>query len=196
MLFGQPFGGLLPGARGAVLSVLLRTGTPLTGRQIHAMLSDEHSLWSVQEALKAWAQLGLIETRAVGRAGVHTVNEDHVAVAPLRALADPIAALRSVVGDAADSRVHTVLLFGSIARGEATTDSDIDLAVIASPEWDGRVALEDSVRNRLGNNCDVLVFSPKELETLARDKEPVVGDILRDGVPLLGQKPRMERRTS
>lgn len=196
MLFGQPFGGLLPGARGAVLSVLLRTGTPLTGRQIHAMLSDEHSLWSVQEALKAWAQLGLIETRAVGRAGVHTVNEDHVAVAPLRALADPIAALRSVVGDAADSRVHTVLLFGSIARGEATTDSDIDLAVIASPEWDGRVALEDSVRNRLGNNCDVLVFSPDELETLARDKEPVVGDILRDGVPLLGQKPRMGKRPS
>lgn len=44
MLFHEPFGGLLPGARGAVLSVLLRTGTPLTGREIQGMVSDRYSL--------------------------------------------------------------------------------------------------------------------------------------------------------
>jgi len=62
MHFGEPFGGVLPGARGAVLAVLLRTGEPLTGRQIHGIVSEGHSLWSVQEALKALTQLGLVET--------------------------------------------------------------------------------------------------------------------------------------
>ncbi|WP_217898531.1 nucleotidyltransferase family protein [Haloechinothrix alba] len=84
-----------------------------------------------------------------------------------------------------------MLIFGSIARGEATATSDLDLAVIAPPEWDGRSELEDMVRTRLGNDCDVLVFTEAEFTRLARDGEPVVSDILRDGAALIGTKPRM-----
>lgn len=191
MHFGEPFGGIIPGPRGAVLSILLRTGEPLTGRRIHSIVSDDYSLWSVQEALKALRQLGLVESRTIGRAGVHAINEGHAAVAPLRALVDPIAALKEGVGEAIDSNVHAVLLFGSVARGEAAVESDLDLAVIASSEWDGRIELADMVRTRLGNDCDVLVFTEAEFTRLARDGEPVVSDILRDGVALVGSKPRM-----
>ena len=83
-----------------------------------------------------------------------------------------------------------MILFGSIARGEAKPDSDIDLAVIAPPGWDKRAELEDSVRTRLGNDCDVLVFTQAEFDRLATTGEPVVGDILRDGIALTGTKPR------
>jgi predicted nucleotidyltransferase len=193
MFFGEPLGGLIPGPRGAVLAVLLRTGTPLTGRQIHGLVSDDFSLWSVQEALKSLAQLGLVETRTIGRAGVHTINEGHAAVAPLRALVDPVAILTAAIGEVTDANVQSVLLFGSIARGEATVSSDIDLAVIASPDWAGRVELEDLVRTRLGNDCDVLVFTEPEFQRLARDGEPVVSDIVQDGIALVGTKPRTKK---
>lgn len=189
MHFNHPFGGLIPGARGAVLAVLLRTGEPLTGRQVHGMTSDEHSLWSVQEALKALTALGLITTQTVGRAGLHEVNEAHASIEPLRALLDPMAALRAVVSEGAGPDVDAVLLFGSIARGGATESSDIDLAVIAAESWDGRVELEDVVRARLGNDCDVLVFTAAEFVERAQAGEPVVADIVRDGVALVGRKP-------
>ncbi len=194
MFFGEPFGGLVPGARGTVLAVLLRTGTPLTGRQIHGLVSDDFSLWSVQEALKSLTQLGLVETQTIGRAGVHSINEGHAAVPPLRALVDPIAILTAAVREVTDANVQAVLLFGSIARGEATVSSDIDLAIIASPDWDGRVELEDVVRTRLGNNCDVLVFTEAEFQRLARDGEPVVSDMVQDGIALVGNKPRTKKR--
>jgi predicted nucleotidyltransferase len=84
-----------------------------------------------------------------------------------------------------------VLLFGSIARGDATANSDIDLAVIADPDWPGLVELEDTIRTRLGNNCDVLAFTSAEFSQLARNGEPVVSDILRHGIALLGDKPRV-----
>lgn len=193
MFFGEPFGGLIPGARGAVLSVLLRTDAPLTGRQIHTMVSDDYSLWSVQEVLKALTQLGLVESQTIGRAGVHTINEDHAAVAPLRVLVDPVAALKAAIEEAVDAEVEIVLLFGSIARGEAARASDVDLAVIASPGWDRRAELEDAVRMRLGNDCGVLVFTRREFETLAREGEPVVGDIVRDGVALVGSMPQLKQ---
>jgi predicted nucleotidyltransferase len=47
------------------------------------------------------------------------------------------------------------VLFGSIARGEASAASDIGLAVIAPNGWDRRVEMADAVRTRLGNDCDV-----------------------------------------
>ncbi|HWI00193.1 MAG TPA: nucleotidyltransferase domain-containing protein [Propionibacteriaceae bacterium] len=195
MLFSEPFGGVIPGARGAVLGALLRTDAPLTGRQIHALVSDDYSLWTVQEALKALTRLGLINTQTIGRAGVHTVNEDHVSVAPLRALLDPIAALTDTVRDAVGQEVQTVILFGSIARGEATIDSDVDLAVIAPADWDGRTELEDAVRIRLGNDCDVLVFTPEDFARSGTG-EPVIREIVSAGVALLGSIPRIKSRVA
>jgi predicted nucleotidyltransferase len=193
MWFGRPFGGVVPGVRGAVLSVLMRTALPLTGRQIHGLVSDDHSLWTVQRELKALARLGMVDIQTVGRADLHTVNEEHCAVAPLRALLDPIAALTETIRIAAGGEVDAVILFGSIARGDAHADSDIDLAVIAPPGWDGRTALEEAVQRRLGNACDVLAFGRTEFKRLAKAGEPVVSDLLSDGIALIGSLPRVDR---
>ena len=191
MRFEAAFGGLIPGASGAVLAVLLRTGVPLTGRQVHGLVRDQCSLWSVQQALASLADLGVVEGRAVGRAMVHTINEDHYAIQPLRVLLDPIAALREAVRAVVGSSVDGVVLFGSVARGEATAESDVDLAVVAPSDWEGRTELEDAVRSRLGNDCDVLVFTPEEFSRLAASgDEPVVAKILADGVLLLGALPQ------
>lgn len=192
MFFSEPFGGIIPGARGAVLAALLRTGAPLTGRQVHSLVSEDHSLWAVQQSLKALTKLGLVETRTIGRAGVHTINEEHASVGPLRELLDPIETLRRTITDVTGTEVSGVILFGSIARGDATPDSDIDLAVIAPKGWDDRIELEDTVHSRLGNGCDVLVFTASEFGQLAATGEPVVGDILRDGIPLVGAMPRVK----
>lgn len=192
MLFNEPFGGVIPGAQGAVLATLMRTGVRLTGRQIHGLLRDRHSLWAVQEAIKALTLIGVVNTETVGRAGVHSIAEDHVSVAPLRALLDPLDALTDTLARATGEGVKAVLLFGSIARGEASLASDIDLAVIASAGWDGRADLEDAIHTRLGNDCDVLVFTYTAFIRRALAGEPVVSEILTDGVALIGAMPQVK----
>ena len=193
MFFGEPFGGLVPGAQGAALVALMRTGMPMTGRQVHSVLGTTHSLRSVQGALKSLVALGLVETTVAGRAIMHRLNQDHFAITPLRQLADPIAALRAVVADTADSNVQAVLLFGSVARGEASRSSDIDVAVIAPSIWNGRVEMQAAVRARMGNECDVMVFTEDSFRRRAAAAEPVVLDILRDGIALLGSMPRVRK---
>ncbi|MFT4081848.1 MAG: nucleotidyltransferase domain-containing protein [Nocardioides sp.] len=91
---------------------------------------------------------------------------------------------------------RAVILFGSAARGEAHAASDIDLAVIAPEEWDGRIRLADSVRARLGNDCDVLHVTPEQFSEDSAAREPVIAEILRDGVALLGRMPRRSRVAS
>jgi predicted nucleotidyltransferase len=192
MFFDEPFGGLIPGAQGAVLAALMRTGAPLTGRQVHGLLRDDLSLWTVQEALKTLARLGLISTQTVGRAGVHSINDEHYAIGPLRQLLSPMSVLKEIVREAVGDEVKAVIVFGSVGRGDSTPDSDVDLAVIARKGWDDRARIADLVRSRLGNECDVLAFTPTEFSRLATAGEPVVGAILADGVPLLGSMPRIQ----
>lgn len=186
MFFGEPFGGLVPGSQGAALEVLLRTDAPLTGRQIHGLLRSQHSLWSVQQALKTLTQLGLVDIQTVGRANIHSINEDHAAVGPLRSLLDPVAALMSTVSETVDENVRSVLVFGSIARGRAHRGSDVDLAVIASDDWEGRLDLEEAVHKRLGNNCDVVVFTPEQFQEAAMRGEPLVTDLRSEGIVVHG----------
>ncbi len=195
MDFGEPFGGLMPGARGAALAVLLRTGAPLTGRRVHALVADRHSLGAVQQALRDLDRLGLITTEAVGRAGVHRINEGHAAIAPLRSLASPIEMLTRVVEETVRG-VEAVIVFGSVARGDAHADSDVDLVVIAPEAWDGRAELQQQVHDRLGNDCDVLHLTGDHFKLAPEDREPVVSEILRDGIALVGTMPRRSRVAS
>lgn len=191
MQFDAPFGGLIRGARGAVLAALLRTGAALTGRRLHSLVRDDFSLWSVQQALIELASLGLVDVRQVGRANIYQINEHHYAIRPLRILVDPVAALREVVTDSVGATTDAVILFGSVARGETDAASDIDLAVLAPDGWGGRSALEDAVRARLGNDCDVLVLTRDAFTRLAASgQEPVVAAIAAEGVALVGSIPQ------
>jgi predicted nucleotidyltransferase len=85
-------------------------------------------------------------------------------------------------------------VFGSVARGEARADSDIDLVVIAPEGWDGRADLQQEVHQRLGNDCDVLHLTREDFARAPEDREPVVAEILRDGLALVGTMPRPSRR--
>jgi predicted nucleotidyltransferase len=95
------------------------------------------------------------------------------------------------VVNAAGSDVKAVVCSGRSQRGEASAASDIDLAVIAPNGRDRRVEMADAVRTRLGNDCEVLVFTPTEFEERDRGGEPVVSDVLRDEVALVGTKRRV-----
>jgi predicted nucleotidyltransferase len=148
------------------------------------------TLWSVQKALKTFTRLGLVKTQTIGRAGVHPINDGHAAVPHLRALADPIAMPGAAIETSVGSDIEAVIVFGSVARGEASEGSDIDLAVIAGPEWDGSADLQDAVGTSMGNGSDVLVFTPSQFQQLPRSGEPVVSDILRDGFAIIGSVPR------
>lgn len=70
-----------------------------------------------------------------------------------------------------------IILFGSYARGEANSDSDVDLLVVLNRVEHKRKAAVEVLRvlNGLPISKDVIVTTPQEI--LERGK--VVGDILR-----------------
>jgi hypothetical protein len=85
-------------------------------------------------------------------------------------------------------------LIGSVARGEARTDSDLDLALVAEPEALPRLA--DAFRDGLMAHAERIGFSPSvvalgtdDVARLAAQRDPWWTGITRDAVPLIGGRP-------
>jgi predicted nucleotidyltransferase len=194
MDFSAPLGGLFTEPRAAVLAVLLQSGQPMTGRQLHSMVAPRWSLRTVQGALDQLDGLGLVEREHVGRAITHRLNREHYAVLPLQRLLSPVDALRDVVESFVTERVQeglprpAVWLFGSVARGEAHPESDIDLVLVTdAPEWESETFdLSVVVEDRLGNPCDVLTVDPARFVDVDPEVDPFAATLRVEAVPLSG----------
>jgi predicted nucleotidyltransferase len=85
-------------------------------------------------------------------------------------------------------KVRSVLLFGSVARGEDHPESDIDVLVI----WDGehREGLHEMVRVAYpllldtGEYVSVKILTPLELERGQAQGNPFVEAVLAEGRPI------------
>lgn len=85
-----------------------------------------------------------------------------------------ISAVTSVLPSA-----RLVLLFGSLARGVAKLDSDMDIGILGERPLDAetRVALIESLALQSGRSVDIV--------DLSSVGEPLLGKILQEGVALL-----------
>lgn len=196
MDLARPYRAVSPSLGGAVLVALARTTTPLTGRQV-AELSPEGSQKGVQNALDALVAQGLVFRRSAGSAYLYTLNRDHVAMPAVTAMADLrealLGRLRQAIGAWPSPPIHASL-FGSAARGDGDTDSDIDLLVIRprdierdEPSWLEQLdQLARSVLAWTGNRASIKELGPDELERMRDEGAPIFGSWRQEAVALFG----------
>lgn len=183
-----------------MLTVLAGTTRPLTGRQV-ARLAGSGSDRGLRLALNRLAEQGLVDTQDAPPAVLYTLNRDHIAAPVALALVSLRSALfdriRAAIADWEIPPVHASL-FGSAARGDGDTTSDIDLFLVrpqaATTEhkaW--RVQLDSLARDIArwtGNHAGISEVGEDELEVLVRDRPPVIEELERDAVTLAGPAAR------
>jgi predicted nucleotidyltransferase len=85
--------------------------------------------------------------------------------------------------------LHGAWLFGSVARGEAGSGSDVDLLIVVddlqSRDLHGRLSqLHADVRSWTGNDLQLVEHSPSSWRKLVQAKNPLVEQIRLDGIAL------------
>ena len=83
--------------------------------------------------------------------------------------------------------VHSIILFGSVARGEANADSDVDILIItdASLESERRIndiATDIDLENEVFTQ--LIFFSNRRLQRAARMRSWFFTDVMNEGVVL------------
>lgn len=192
----HPIRAAIPSLDGPVLEVLTRTTRALTGREVHRLVGvgSENGVRAVLTRL-AGQGVVLADTRA--NAVFYTLNRDHLAAAAIESLANLrnalVDRLRDAVGAWQLAPVHASL-FGSVARGDGTAESDVDLLLLRpakisadAPQWVAQTdRLAGDVHAWTGNHCQVYELSRRELARHVAAREPIVESWRRDAVTIYG----------
>ena len=209
MNLSEPLDGLTSPVEAAVLRVLARADAGFSGRQVHA-IAGVGSTSSVHRALVRLVRVGVVYAEPSPPSIIYRANRQHVLWPVIeQALSARSRALESIrdfcehtpdfVPDVQDV---TVLVYGSVARREATIDSDIDLFVIYPDgfDLDGRAdfnyLLAEHTTRITGNEAQI--YSVDRHEFLARlaDEDPLVTNVLADAFHVYGPPaPHAARRT-
>ena len=144
----------------------------------------------------------LAKVHGSGRTRGYELDRSHPLAAPLASLLleearrwdGLLASIRKVL-DRHGAAVEAAWLYGSVARGEDSPESDLDIALVvrahavADRIRDGLMALEDAQQVRIS----LTALTPRELSALP-DDDPWWSGIVRDARVLKGPAPEQARR--
>jgi hypothetical protein len=194
MEFDRPMSVVTPTVDGDVLTALALADAWFTTGRIHQTIG-RHSEDGVRRVLRRLAEQGIVETLSGGSATLYRLNRQHLAASAVIELANLRWELVRRLTDALTRwTVPPVFaaLFGSAAWRGMNAHSDIDVflvrpdAVTDIDDWAASTAeLQGVVSAWTGN--DARIFELSEQDVLQRAaEEPVLGDVLDHGIPLLG----------
>lgn len=186
----------MPTLAGPVLEVLTHTNKALSGRAVHRLVHPPASPQGVQNALDELARSGLVIQEQVGRAVVNTFNRQHI----LSPLIEEVVGLRDVViqklteivREETPSATHC-FLFGSVARGEDTRESDIDLLIVwpdtVDPDEREVAGVSARVTALTGNMCEPFGMSESEFHQIEESAPALATQLKADAISLLEREP-------
>jgi hypothetical protein len=194
----RPYTAVCPTLDGDVLHVLAGTTMALTGRQV-ALLTGRTSHSGVLDSLHRLTEHGLVTRVELSRAYLFALNRDHLAAPAVEMLANLreklIEEIRSTVGEWQIAPLH-VSLFGSAARGDGGTQSDIDIFVVragdvdeSEPLWRDQIDdLSGQVQRWTGNHASVVERDESQLASLRETQPPIFGELLSDAIVISGSR--------
>lgn len=151
-----------------------------------------------RQAVERLAEHGLLTVDSGAGSHVVRLNREHLAAEPSIALARMRERVLERLGDEVASwslpALH-VSLFGSAARGDGNTRSDIDLLVIHQPlpslaereRWDDQLAQSGAaIQQWTGNWVGWFQASSEDLPRMIADREPLLAEWQQDAVLLFG----------
>ncbi|QAY71780.1 nucleotidyltransferase domain-containing protein [Xylanimonas protaetiae] len=207
MRIQRPMAVVTPTLDGDVLTVLARASAAFTPGQVSRLVPGG-SVDGIRKALNRLVDEGTVIADRAGNAYTYRLNNEHLAAEPIVALArlreTLIVRLTQTVAAWTPAPTYAAI-FGSAARGEMRSDSDIDLFLVRpeasrADQWDEQVAdLALAARRWTGNDVRPLVMSRSEVTAGVAPTddglvEPVLEDIAREGIAFAGPSAWLSRQ--
>jgi len=159
LLFGR--------TRGALLALLYgHADQSFYTRQIAREV--DASVGAVQRELANLSNVGLILRKSVGSQVFYQANQDAPIFPEMRALVNKTVGVFSILRSALRSlskQIVVAFVYGSVAREEETTHSDVDLVVVGKATLDEVLSRLSTLETRIGRPINPTVYSVAEFKS-------------------------------
>jgi predicted nucleotidyltransferase len=137
------------------------------------------ALGTVQQELKGLSKVGLVKSRRDGNRVYFSANTNHPAYPELSALVIKTTGLAGILGNALqDKAIILAFVFGSLARGEARAESDVDLMIIGSVGLRRLTALLSGVAEKVGREINPHILTPDGFRERKKNADHFVSSVL------------------
>ena len=180
----------------SVLRALRNVKEGLSGREVARRAGINHQ--TCADALTRLEGMGTVLRLGAGRNQLFRINrENHLVQRVILPMFDAehkqFILLQEDLALVMKGHCLSGLLFGSTARGEDTPDSDFDIALIVEKK---QQKLHEIVRSlvqrgteKWGIRVSPIILTRTDFIKKAARKDPLVTDILKDGIVIYGQSP-------
>ena len=196
MNLSQPLDGLVRPMDAAILRALARTVDGLTGRRIEQII-ESRSRSGIVASLDRLVRIGIVSRAEVGNSALYSLNRQHLTWEPLFEILGASVALQTELRNLVE-RLYpeapqpATALYGSVARGESTLESDIDIVMVfrAGSSPSARASnvelIERTIASRFGNRVEIVDIDIDQLSDLVRDNDPLAESWLDDAITVTG----------
>lgn len=198
MDFSRPITSVIPGVQGKLLEAIACLDRSVTSGQAASIAQVSEN--QASKVLRELSALGILDRTDAGNAAMYQLSPTNVAASIVRELCDLRYRLFEKMRELSAPMVHEepsiwIAVFGSTARGESTSASDIDLMVVRpdlinSPDrrevWDRLIfEFSQSVASFTGNPVNPVEYWRSEVDS----GKPFWKEVLRDNVTIAGAAP-------
>jgi predicted nucleotidyltransferase len=146
---------------------------------------------TLHKELTKLAEAGLLLREEQGNQVRYQANRQCPIYSELASLFRKTTGLADVLANALQplaDNIKTALVFGSVARGEETASSDIDLLIIGDVDFADVVRALHPAQKVLSREINPVIYSSAEIQKRIKNKDHFIQQILKqDTIPVLGE---------
>lgn len=154
------------------------------------------SLRPIQEELIKLKKMELLETRKDGNRVYFRANTKHPLFPEIRNLVEKTVGFLAVLHESLvrDKQIRSAFIFGSIAKGTARSESDLDLFIIGDLGLRKVTGLLSGVSDKLGRVINPHVMPPEELaEKIAQENHFILNVMESKKLFVIGNEDELRR---
>jgi len=179
--------------------MILYPSPVITGRGIARELGMSHA--TCIRSLNDLVDLGILMRKRVGSGATYELADSSVILTDIlepafRAESQLLNGLVDTMLQGIKAKVMSAYLFGSVARGEDTASSDVDMLVILKRASD-KPSVEEHVAKNKENaylryrvGVSAIIYDIQRFKGMKDQKHPLVQEIVKEGVLLYGKEVR------
>jgi predicted nucleotidyltransferase len=148
------------------------------------------------KCIKQLLNLDILKMNKVGKEKRYTLNKESKFYEPLKDLFDlernkyPTFSYvhRNIIGDLSQSLTdETIIVFGSVAAGTATLDSDIDILIVSEKESFVKKYVK-KLQKKYGMKIQAIILTFERLKILIKEKSMLLKNISKEKVFVSGDE--------
>lgn len=149
-------------------------------RELERLLQEP--VGNLRRELLRWSKAGLFLRERVGNLTYYSLNKSFPLYEELKRVVSKTIGIEHTLREGLKGieKVETAIIYGSVASGQDTGNSDIDILLIGDPNMDELVNDIQTMEEKLGREINYVLYTPEEFKRKKKSQNTFIMDVLRN----------------